>query len=267
MPAPEAKETKSNRELWNNLAQVHFDSKFYDLRGFLKGKSALNAIEQRLLGDVRGKSVLHLQCHFGLGTLSLARAGAVVTGVDFSEVAVAKARELNEKLGLDARFITCDVNQLDRFLDGKFDVVYASFGVIGWHCDLGNWARIISHFLKRNGRFCFAEFHPVLWMLGDDHSNIGYSYFKSGVITETNPKSYADPAAKIVGTSFCWNHSLGEVFGALEGQGLAVKNFEEYDYLPYRSFPDAVGRSGRYRVKGLERMLPLAYSLTASRER
>ncbi|WP_202796874.1 class I SAM-dependent methyltransferase [Pedosphaera parvula] len=254
---------RSNRELWNNLARVHFHSKFYDVPGFLKGKSSLNPIDLQVLGDVRGKSVLHLQCHFGKDTLSLARMGAVVTGVDFSEVAIEKARELKEASRLDARFIHCDVNHLDESLDKKFDIVYASFGVIGWHSDLGNWARIVSRFMKKKGKFCFAEFHPVLWMLSDDHSKIEYSYFKSDPIVGENEKSYADPESKNLGTSHCWNHSLGELFGALESHGLIIKDFKEYDFSPYATFPDAIEKNGRYYIKGLEHKLPLTYSLTA----
>lgn len=263
----EAMAVRSNRELWNNLARVHIHSRFYDVPSFLKGKSSLNPIDLQVLGDVRGKSVLHLQCHFGMDTLSVARMGAVATGVDFSDVAIKKARELNDTLGLDAKFIISDVNQLDNSLDETFDIVYASFGVIGWHSDLGKWARIVSRFMKRNGRLCFAEFHPVLWMLSDDHSKVGYSYFKSDPIVEENAKSYADPKSKNLGTSYCWNHGLGELFGALENHGLTIKNFKEYDYSPYSTFQDEVEKGGKYYIKGFEHMLPLAYSLNAIKER
>ncbi|MBC8003184.1 MAG: class I SAM-dependent methyltransferase [Opitutaceae bacterium] len=257
------KEVRSNQELWDNLTRVHVDSPFYDVPGFLKGKSSLTQIELDLLGDVRGKSVLHLQCHFGLDTLSLARLGASITGVDFSSVALKTARELNDRLQLDARFIQSDVNQLDSSLEGGFDIIFASFGVIGWHADLGEWARIVSRFMNKTGRFCFAEFHPVLWMLSDDHSKIKHSYFRADPIVEENAKSYADPGAGSLGTSYCWNHSLGELFQALESQGLTIKNFKEYDYSPYRSFSGSTAEDGRYYIKGLEHMLPLTYSLTA----
>jgi SAM-dependent methyltransferase len=261
----ETKEVRSNRELWDNLARVHVGSQFYDVPSFLKGKSSLGSIELDQLGDVRGKSILHLQCHFGLDTLSLARLGASVTGVDFSEVAIENARELNNRLGLDAKFVQADVNQLDKALEGEFDIVYASFGVIGWHSDLVKWARIAAHFLKKDGKFCFAEFHPVLWMFSDDHSKVAYSYFKSDPIISENEKSYANRDVARMGTSYCWNHSLGEFFHALESHGLKIKNFKEYDYSPYGFFQDATEEDGRYYIKGLEHMLPLAYALTATR--
>lgn len=261
----EPKEIRSNRELWNNRAKIHVDSPFYDVPGFIKGRSTLNQIDLDLLGDVRGKSILHLQCHFGLDTLSLARLGASVTGVDFSEVGIAKARELNDQLQLNARFIQCDVNHLDQHLEGEYDIVYASFGVIGWHSDLVRWTQIVARFLRKGGRFCFAEFHPVLWMLSDDHSKIAYSYFRSDPIICENEKSYANPNATGLGTSYCWNHSLGEFFQALESHGLTIRDFKEYDYSPYRIFPDATEKNGRYYIKNLEHMLPLVYSLTASK--
>ncbi len=149
--------------------------------------------------------------------------------MDFSAVAIENALVLNDRLRLDARFIHCDVNRLDEVLEAKFDVVFASFGVIGWHSDLVKCSRIVSRFLKKDGRFCFAEFHSVLWMLRDDHAGIGYSYFQSASIIVEEENSYASPVAARLGTSYCWNHGLGEFFHALESQGLTIKNFKEYD--------------------------------------
>jgi ubiquinone/menaquinone biosynthesis C-methylase UbiE len=256
---------KSNQELWDNFVKVHVNSEFYDVPRFLKGKCSLDEIQLELLGNVKGKSVLHLQCHFGQDTLSLARMGARVTGVDFSRVAIETARDFNAQLQLNAKFIQSDVNQLDKFLDGEFDIVYASYGVIGWHSDLEKWARIVSRFMKKGARFCFAEFHPVFWMLDDDHSAIGYSYFKSDTIINEDQRSYAEPAAGRLGTSYCWNHSLSELFQALESHGLTIRKFKEYDYLPYRTFQDITEKKGRYYVRGLEHKLPLVYSLIASK--
>jgi SAM-dependent methyltransferase len=255
--------TESNKELWNNLAKVHIDSNFYDLAGFLKGESSLSPIELNLVGRVEGRSLLHVQCHFELDTLSLARMGAAVTGVDFSEVALEKARELNELLGLKAKFVVCDVNNLDEYLEGKFDVVFASFGVLGWHSDLDKWSAIVSHFLKEDGTFYLAEFHPVLWMLNDNQSAIEHSYFKKAPIIESNQKSYAVPKAGSMGTSYCWNHSLGEVFGALEAAGLNIFDFREYDYSPCNIFANGIESDGKYYIKGLEGIVPLAFSLSA----
>ena len=139
-----------NKQTWNNKTEVHIDSEFYDNENFLKGKSSLNAIELKLLGDFSNKKILHLQCHFGQDSLSLARLGAKVTGVDLSDQAIEKAKEFNEKLNLDAQFICCDVYDLPNHLDEKFDIVFTSYGTIGWLPDLTKWANLVSKFLKPN---------------------------------------------------------------------------------------------------------------------
>jgi len=257
---------KANRDLWDKLARLHVKSKFYDVAGFLNGKSSLHRMVLDLVGHVEGKSILHLQCHFGLDTLSLARMGAVVTGVDFSEAGIEEARKLRDFLGLNAKFVVCDVDVLDEHLPCKFDMVFASFGVLEWHSDLERWALIVSHFLKEGGTFCLAEFHPALWMLNDEQSRIEHSYFKRDPIFMPNEKSYADPEAGGMGTSYCWNHSLGEVFGALEAAGLEVFGFREYDYSPYNIFAHGVETEGNFYIRGLEGTIPLAYSLFARRK-
>ena len=122
----------ANKASWNTRTEVHFDSEFYDNDGFVKGNTSLNTIELDLLGDVTGKSILHLQCHFGQDTLSLNRMGAQVTGVDLSDKAIEKANELKEKTGTEAEFICCDVYSLPDHLEKRFDYVYTSYGTIGW---------------------------------------------------------------------------------------------------------------------------------------
>jgi hypothetical protein len=139
--------------------------------------------------------------------------------------------------------------------------------VLGWHEDLTRWALIVSHFLKERGTFCLAEFHPVLWMLDDEQSRLAHSYFKKAPIVVRGEKSYAEPEVGSMGTSYCWNHSLGEVFGAFEAAGLAVFDFKEYDYSPYNIFVRGVETGGKYYVKGLEGIIPLVYSLSARKKK
>src|SRR5688572_730649 len=133
---------EKNRRLWNARTDVHVTSEFYELDKFLAGKSSLNEIELNLLGDLKGKSVLHLQCHFGQDSISLARLGAEVTGVDLSDKAIAKAKELAKQTGANAEFICTDIYELPQHLDKKFDVVFTSYGTIGWLPDLDKWAKI-----------------------------------------------------------------------------------------------------------------------------
>src|SRR5690606_5040157 len=159
-----------NKKSWNQRVQTHLDSEFYELPAFLKGKSSLNQIELDLLKDIKGKSILHLQCHFGQDSISLARMGAKVTAVDFSDKAIDAAKELCTKLGVDVNFLCSDIYELPHILDGQFDIVFTSYGTIGWLPDLQKWAKVVSHYLKNKGEFIFVEFHPVVWMFDDDFS-------------------------------------------------------------------------------------------------
>src|SRR5690606_12920458 len=186
-----------NRQSWNNRTDTHLKSEFYDLDGFLKGKTSLNEIELNLLGDLKAKAILHLQCHFGQDTISLSRLGAEVTGVDLSDKAIESAKQIAMDVNSSAKFICCDIYDLPNHLDEKFDIVFTSYGTIGWLPDLHRWAKIVSQFLKPNGQFVFVEFHPVVWMFDDDFGKISYRYFNSGAIIETEIGTYADKEADI----------------------------------------------------------------------
>ena len=140
-----------NRQAWNIKTAIHIDSDFYDNDSFLKGRNTLNSIELDMLGDVHGKSILHLQCHFGQDSISLARMGAEVTAVDLSEKAIENARIFSKQLGFDVNFICSDIYDLPEILDQKFDIVFTSYGVIGWLPDLDSWAQLISNYLKPHG--------------------------------------------------------------------------------------------------------------------
>ncbi len=169
---PEENYSAVNKASWNKRTEIHFDSKFYDNESFIKGRSSLNDIELELLGDVREKSILHLQCHFGQDSLSLARLGAKVTGADLSDHAIAKAIELSNKIDIPAEFVCCDIYDLPKYLQGEFDIVFTSYGTIGWLPDLAKWSSTIFHFLKPEGQFIMADFHPFIWMLDDDFTHI-----------------------------------------------------------------------------------------------
>ncbi len=153
-----------NKTSWNDKTDHHYNSAFYDVDGFLKGKNSLNEIELKLLGDVSGKTILHLQCHFGMDSISLARMRAVVTGVDLSDKAIGKANELAQQTNAAATFVCCDIYDLPNHLNKQFDIVFTSYGTIGWLPDIDKWAAIVSTYLKPGGKFIFADFHPVVWM-------------------------------------------------------------------------------------------------------
>ncbi|MBL7896221.1 MAG: class I SAM-dependent methyltransferase [Bacteroidia bacterium] len=255
-----------NKESWNARTEHHFNSGFYEVDAFKQGKNMLNSIELDLLGDIKGKSVLHLQCHFGQDTLSLARLGAKVTGVDFSEEAIKKAKQLNDDLKLDARFICCDVYTLPQHLNELFDIVFTSYGVIGWLPDMDKWAGVISHFLKPGGKFVMAEFHPVVWMFDNDFSKVEYNYFKADAIVETENGTYADKSAPIKTTTISWNHGLAEVLEALLKNGLRLNKFQEFDYSPYPCFNHVVETEpGKWHIKHIGNRIPMVYALVAEK--
>lgn len=254
-----------NRAAWNTKTAVHVASAFYDMPGFLAGNTSLKKLELGLLGEVGGTKILHLQCHFGQDTLSLARLGAEVTGVDFSDAAIAKARALTSELGLPARFIECDVYALASQLDEQFDIVFTSYGAIGWLPDLGPWAQIVRRFLKPGGRLVMVEFHPMVWMFDAQFKSIDYSYFNRGAIVEHATGTYADPTAPIAYDIAGWNHPVSDVLQSLLDAGLRLEQFREWDYSPYSCFEEVVEDApGEFRIKHLKGKIPMTYGVEAS---
>lgn len=255
-----------NRQSWNNKTEIHLKSEFYDLEGFLKGNTSLNDIELNLLGDVAGKTILHLQCHFGQDTISLSRLGAEVTGVDLSDKAIESARQIAKETDSDAHFICCDIYNLPEHLDKQFDIVYTSYGTIGWLPDLDKWAKIISRYLKPDGQFVFVEFHPVVWMFDDNFEHVGYNYFNSGAIVEKEEGTYADKTADITQEYVMWNHGLSEVMNSLINNGLEIKSLNEFDYSPYNCFNKTIQfEPKKYRIKHLGNKIPMVYSIVAEK--
>jgi len=254
----------TNKELWNKKTAVHVRSEFYDVDGFKSGKSSLNHIELEEVGDVQGKTMLHLQCHFGLDTLSWARMGAKTTGVDFSEEAIQLARSLSEETGIPSDFICSNIYDLEQNLDQKFDIVFTSYGTIGWLPDLDKWASLISHALNDDGFFYIVEFHPVIWMYDDKLEKVKYAYHNKGPIVEETEGTYADRTANIKQVEYGWNHSLGEVINSLIQHGMSIRFLNEYPYSPYNVFqnmeknPDGFWWHKKYKDK-----IPMLYSLKA----
>ncbi len=232
--------------------------------------------------------MLHLQCHFGMDSLNWARLGANVTGVDLSDEAIKEAKRLNDELGMNTKFICCNVFDLlpqnkesskvsppigggdlpagQAGLEGAFDIVFTSYGVVGWLPDLDKWAEIISHYLKPGGIFYMAEFHPVVWMFDDEFTHVKYFYNNREVIVTENKGTYTDRTADIKAKEYGWNHGLSEVLNALIKQGLEIEMFNEHMYSPYPCFNKMVqGEDGYWRVKGMEGKIPMVYSVRATK--
>jgi SAM-dependent methyltransferase len=256
-----------NRESWNELTTLHADSDFYDIDSFKKGKTSLNNIEIEELGDLKGKKILHLQCHFGMDTLSLARLGAEVVGVDISDTSIQKATELSIELEIPAKFIRSNVYDIENVVNETFDIVYTSYGAINWLDDLDKWARIVHHYLKPNGIFYMVEFHPLRYML-NDKSEIYRSYFKSKPIETVVEKSYTDKSELLnKGLKHVeWHHSLSEVINSLISRGLKIEFLNEFPYQVYNCFPNLIENGkGNWVSEKYGDKIPLMYSIKATK--
>lgn len=256
---------EANRALWNEKTKHHTVSRFYDMDSFLAGRSSLKGPELELLGDVHGQSILHLQCHFGQDSLSLARMGATVTGTDIADDAIAYGIDLAEKLSLtNATFLRADTYSVPEVVKEQFDIVFSTYGVIGWLPDMRRWAQVVSRMLKPGGKLVFAEFHPVVWMFDSEFRQMQYSYFNTGPIIETLKGTYADKEAEIEMKEIGWNHTMSDVIQSLADEGLHIEVLKEYDYSPYDCFYNMV-KTGedRWQIRGMEGKLPIMYAMCA----
>jgi SAM-dependent methyltransferase len=253
-----------NKATWNAKVKVHAETEMYDMDAFKKGKSSLMAYELEALGDVKGKSLLHLQCHFGQDTLSWSRLGAKCVGVDLSDEGIALAKRLNEELQLDAEFVCCNVLDTSKFITDTFDIVFTSYGVIGWLPNLKPWGQMIAERLKKGGTFFMAEFHPMVWMFDykDRKPIMKYGYMQDEVIYEEYEGTYANQDSKMVSKEYGWNHGLSEVINALTEAGLHIEYLKEHDESPYNVLPDLEkAKSGMYVTKA--KLYPLIFEIKA----
>ncbi|MAC19797.1 MAG: SAM-dependent methyltransferase [Phycisphaerae bacterium] len=261
----------ANRRHWDERVSLHAASDFYDVKGFLDGESTLRDFETEELGPVSGRSLLHLQCHFGLDSLSWARRGARVTGLDFSRTAIRAAEDLARRSGLDSSFVHGDVLNAARILGRRFDVVYTGLGAICWIDDLERWASQINALLHPGGTFYLVEFHPFTDVFGERDLTVEASYFNGGTplrVEETG--TYADPAAETTeNLSFTWTHPVSTVINRLVESGLRLDRFEEHDYTIFPRFESLTPDPGTdvHRFPVGHPKLPLMYSLRMHRDR
>lgn len=257
---------KVNKATWNEKVKIHSESGMYDLKAFREGKTSLMPYELEALGDVNGKSLLHLQCHFGQDTLSLSRMGAKCVGVDLSNEGIKLAQKLNEELDLTADFYCCNVLDTSQHIKDTFDIVFTSYGVIGWLPDLKLWGQMIADRLKNGGTFFIAEFHPIVWMFDYDKGTreMKYGYKQEEAIYVEYEGTYADNKSKMISKEYGWNHGLGAVVNALTEAGLHIDYLKEYDESPYDIFPDLEKtEAGMYAMKN--KLYPLIFTLKATK--
>ena len=221
----------ANKEGWNKKTAIHKTSSFYDLEKFKKGETSLNKIELEELGNVNGKKLLHLQCHFGMDTLSWAREGATVTGIDISDEAINLAKDLATELSIPATFICCNVYYASTFVTENFYI---------------------------------ADSHPTLWMYDNAMEKIEYSYFNDEVIETIQTGTYADRDAAIEYKEYGWNHPFSEILESLISEGLQIEFLHEFSYSPYNCFNNVEqGADGMWRFKGRGNKFPMLYSIKA----
>ena len=264
---------RTNLASWDERVPLHVASKFYDVAGFKEGRCTLDAIDVEALGDVRGRTLLHLQCHFGLDTLSWARLGAIVTGVDFSPAAIAAANRLSKETGVPGRFVEAELYDVPAVLNDRFDIVFTGCGALCWLPDIRRWADVVARCLRPGGTFYIREGHPVLWSLDDTPTDgalrIISPYFERAKPSRwVDPRDYADPEGRLThNTTYEWNHGLGEIITGLIEAGLRIAELREHRFCDWQALPQMVrGKDGFWRLPEDPERLPLMYSLRAIRE-
>ena len=262
-----------NRRNWNERTPIHAASEGYDIAGFKAGRITLTDTEIEELGSVAGKSLLHLQCHFGLDSMSWARLGASVTGIDLSDASIELARNLNDELGLDVRFIRSNVYDLPAVLDEQFDIVYTATGALCWLPELPPWGRIIARYLKPGGTFYMLDEHPtgrVFAPRNDDDTDYeltpNYSYFlePEGTLDEGERHTYAG-SGTINTPVYEWQHSMSEIVNALIGAGLKIEFIHEYPYSFFKALPNmSRDTEGWWRLDEHHGNIPFMLSIKAA---
>lgn len=261
---------QTNKEGWNLRTNIHLKSKFYDIPSFLGGKNTLNKPELNLLKDVKNKKLLHLQCHFGLDTLSWGRLGAIPTGVDFSSKAIEAAKKLSIESGIKADFIEADVQNLDLDIKKEtFDIVFSSYGVLCWIEKLDKWTSGIYNSLKFGGKFVLIEFHPILDLLFDGAVSGLSKYFNSQKpLGKKTRGTYTDRHAAIEYFEYRWQHPISEVMTSLLNEGFKIDDFQEYPFSPFRLFPGLNSQEDNCWYSSVEKNdIPYLYSIVAVKEK
>ena len=256
-----------NRRHWDEATPLHVASPLYGVAAFKVGTDNLTSIELNEVGEVRGKTLLHLQCHFGLDTLSWARRGAIVTGVDFARNSIETARGLTAELGLDARFIESNVYDLPTQLSEQFDIVFASYGVLCWIPDVRTWAEVAAGYVQPGGNFYLLDGHPLystLWDSQADDLRLRHDYFDVGAIVSSAEGTYATAAKLENDTIAEFNHTLGDVVTALIDAGLVIEFLHEFPAAGYRALEGMVhDDDGFWRLPAGQPSVPFLFSVKA----
>jgi 2-polyprenyl-3-methyl-5-hydroxy-6-metoxy-1,4-benzoquinol methylase len=260
----------ANREMWDERVPIHVAGDFYDVDGFRtdRRRLAVEPFEVDELGDVEGRSLVHLQCHFGLDTLSWARLGARVMGLDFSGPAVEAAGRLAAEIGVEADFVRADLYDAVAALGHRrFDVVYTGKGALIWLPDIRRWATVCAALVAPGGTFYLSEFHPLTDIFGWESLEIERSYFDPAPLFDESSGTYADlDAPTSHNASYEWQHPLGTVVSALVEAGLVIEFLHEYPFTLFPRWPFLEKRDdGSFVLPAGMPQLPLMYSIRATK--
>lgn len=259
---------ENNLKRWNELVDINVKSKFYDLEGFISGKTSLLPIEIEELGNVEGKTLLHLQCHFGMDSLSWARKGAIVTGIDFSDKAISFAKQLSKKLKLPAKFLRSNIYDIPEIIHKKYNIVFTSYGVICWLPDLYKWAKLIDYCLKPGGIFYIIDNHPFGILIDENKPpfEISYNYFTKGEPVHWNDSdTYAGEDVELKNKScFEWFHKMSDIINSLIQVNLKIEYLHEFPYGFFGLHPDMKKRDDRlWEFQTLKYSVPMMFSIKA----
>jgi SAM-dependent methyltransferase len=263
-----------NRASWDERAPAHAGSPGYARQEFIDDPSFLSAVvrfDVPLLGDVSGLRGVHLQCHIGTDTISLARRGATMTGVDFSSASVAEARRLSDELQAGVEFIEADVYDAVDAVGGRtFDLVFTGVGALCWLPSVSRWAAVVAELLVPGGRLFLREGHPMLWSLDEHRADalvVEYDYFERlEPMVFDEQGSYVETGVEFQTTvTHVWNHGLGEIVAALLDAGMELTGLVEHDSVPWDALPGQMEQitDGEWRLRDRPWRLPHSYTLQA----
>ncbi len=271
MPLDEYRQ--ANLENWNDRAGIHAESRMYDLAGYVANPGRLSAtveFDRSKLGDVRGKSLLHLQCHIGTDTISWSRLGASVTGVDFSDKAISIARKLGIDTDASARFEVAELYETPKVISEQFDVVYTGVGALCWLPDIAEWANVVSRMLKPGGTFYVRDFHPMLLAMdtdrNDDQLVVTYPYSGEQAFRFDSATTYTDGPALKHRISYEWNHGIADTVTSLLDNGLQIVALSEYPFAASQIMNCMVKQADeQWHLPQGDSLMPLMFSIKATK--
>jgi 2-polyprenyl-3-methyl-5-hydroxy-6-metoxy-1,4-benzoquinol methylase len=256
---------------WNERTHIHAASRSYHIASYITDPHKISDVvrfDVADLGNVCGKALLHLQCHIGTDTLSLARLGATVTGIDFSPDAIETARQLSADCGTPARFEVAELYDTPTVINEKFDIVYTGVGALTWLPDIAAWGRVVAAMLNPGGMLFLRDFHPMLWTIDDERDEdvlvVKYPYFEASPVKFDKGTTYTDGNRLAHTVTYEWNHGLGEIVMSLIDNGLQLTLLKEHKIAESRYLPCMVrDADGRWRLPNGKDRLPLMYTIRA----